>query len=155
MNLTNINIRKNNQVFFLSVAFVQLCVLVVQTVFVLLETFCYGVHKRVHRQHHILFWILNCRVYNHFYDRVYRLLSLRQVEDQQVEGAAMLVYADLDVESLERRRPRAHPRGNYVPTEYADIDFIRSAGMDRGSNLYANQERVVCIDHESAEYSNC
>jgi len=86
-----------------------------------------------------------------FYARVYRLPSLRQVENQQVEGAAMLVYADVDVESLERRSTHEHPRRHHVPTEYADIDFIRSAGMNRGSNLYANQERV----HESAEYSNC
>jgi len=90
-----------------------------------------------------------------FYARVYRLPSIRQVEDQQVEGAAMLVYADLDVESMEIRSPHAHTRGNYVPTEYADIDFIRSAGMDQGSKLYANQERDVCFVHESAEYSNC
>ena len=90
-----------------------------------------------------------------FYARVHRLPSLRQVENQQVEGAAMLVYADVDVESLERQITHAHPRRHHVPTEYADIDFIRSAGMNRGSNLYANQERVVCIVHESAEYSNC
>jgi len=66
----------------------------------------------------------------------------------------MLVYADLDVECLERRSSHAQPMGNYVLTEYADIDFIRSAGLDRGSNLYANQERVAFVVHKSAEYSN-
>jgi len=92
------------------------------------------------------------------YARVYRLLSLGQVEDQQVEdqqvedqqvedqqveyqkvedqqveGVAML-YADLDVECLERRSSHAQPRGDYLPTQYADIDFSRPAGLDRGSN---------------------
>ena len=59
------------------------------------------------------------------------MLLLKQAEDQQVEGAAMLVYADLDVECLKRRNSHAQPRGNYVPTQYADIDFSRPAGMDR------------------------
>jgi len=66
----------------------------------------------------------------------------------------MLVYADLDVECLKRRSSHAQPRGKYVPTQYADIDFSRPAGMDRGSNQYADQERVVFVVHESAEYSN-
>jgi len=56
----------------------------------------------------------------------------------------MRVYTNLDVERLERRSTHA----------YADIDLNRPAGMDRGSNLYANQKGVVCIVHESTEYSN-
>jgi len=66
----------------------------------------------------------------------------------------MLVYADLDVECLERRSSHAQPRVDYVPTQYADIDFSRPAGLDRGSIQYADQERVVFVVHESAEYSN-
>jgi len=56
----------------------------------------------------------------------------------------MLVYTDLDVERLERRSTH----------KYTDIDLGRPAGMDRGSNLYANQEKVVCIVNESTEYVN-
>jgi len=57
----------------------------------------------------------------------------------------MRVYTNLDVERLERRSTHV----------YTDIDLNRPAGMDWGSNLYANQERGVCIVHESAEYVNC
>ena len=66
-------------------------------------------------------------------------MSLEQVEDQQVEGAAMLDYADLDVECLERRITHGQHRRDYVPTEYSDIDFSRPAGPNLGSNSqYAN-----------------
>ena len=65
-----------------------------------------------------------------------------------------MLYADLDVECLERRSSHAQPMGDYLPTQYADIDFSRPAGLDRGSNQYADQKRVVFVVHESAEYSN-
>jgi len=82
-------------------------------------------------------------------------LSLKQVANQQVEGAAMLDYADLDVECLERRGTHGQHMRDYVPTEYADIDFSRPARTNRGNNSqYADQERVVFVVHESAEYSN-
>jgi len=81
-------------------------------------------------------------------------LSLEQVEDQQVEGAAMLDYADLDVECLERRSTHGQHRRDFVPTEYADIDFSRPAGPDQGNNSQYDQERVVFVVHESAECSN-
>ena len=68
----------------------------------------------------------------------------------------MLASADLDIECLERRSSHAQPRGDYVPTQYADIVISRPAGNDRGNNnQYANQERVVFVVYESAKYSNC
>ena len=63
----------------------------------------------------------------------------------------MLVYADLDVECLERRSTHAQPRRAYVPTQYADIDFGTSAGEDRGNNnQYADEENVLSI--QSLDY---
>jgi len=67
----------------------------------------------------------------------------------------MLDYADLDIECLERRITNGQHRRDYVPTEYADMDFSRPAGPNQGSNSqYADQERVVFVVHKSAEYSN-
>jgi len=67
----------------------------------------------------------------------------------------MLDYADLDAGCLERRGTHGQHRRDYVPTEYADIDFSRPTGPNLGNhNQYADQERVVFVVHESAEYSN-
>jgi len=66
--------------------------------------------------------------------RIYCLLSLEQVEGQQVGGASMLDYADLDVECLERRGTHGQHRRDYVPTEYADIEFSRPAEPNRGND---------------------